>query len=174
MATLDLDMYFFSFVTGSCKKSQKNSKYNYAACQSSVVQLIAEKSLNCSLISLPQENKKLPICGPLEGLALMYILREQGALVTINQTMLHKFVSTITKHCPEECESQFFEPEVTADAVIDDNTAQLFGAFRYVYISFIMYVYITLKQNVSVIVLLDAAVLLQKNRNRIFPILVNI
>ena len=94
----------------------------------------------------------------------MYILREQGALVTINQTMLHKFVSTITKHCPEECESQFFEPEVTADAVIDDNTAQLFGAFRYVYISFIMYVYITLKQNVSVIVLLAAAVLLQKNR----------
>ena len=90
----------------------------------------------------------------------MYILREQGALVTINQTMLHKFVSTITKHCPEECESQFFEPEVTADAVIDDNTAQLFGAFRYVYI--------------SVIVLLAAAVLLQKNRNRIFPILVNI
>ena len=134
------------------------------------MQLIAEKSLNCSLISLPQENKKLPICGPLEGLALMYILREQGALVTINQTMLHKFVSTITKHCPEECESQFFEPEVTADAVIDDNTAQLFGAFRYVYryISFIMYVYITLKQNVSVIVLLAAAVLLQKNRNRIF------
>ena len=70
----------------------------------------------------------------------MYILREQGALVTINQTMLHKFVSTITKHCPEECESQFFEPEVTADAVIDDNTAQLFGAFRYVLIYIIHYV----------------------------------
>ena len=72
----------------------------------------------------------------------MYILREQGALVTINQTMLHKFVSTITKHCPEECESQFFEPEVTADAVIDDNTAQLFGAFRYVYIYHSLCMYI--------------------------------
>jgi hypothetical protein len=34
--------------------------------------------------------------------------------------------STITKHCPEECESQFFKPEVTADAIIDDKTAQLF------------------------------------------------
>ena len=65
-----------------------------------------------------------------KGLALMYILREQGALVTVNSTILHKFESTITKHCPEECESQFFKPEVTADAIIDDKTAQLFGAFR--------------------------------------------
>ena len=27
----------------------------------------------------------------------MYILREQGALVTVNSTILHKFESTITK-----------------------------------------------------------------------------
>ena len=81
-------------------------------------------------MDVPQDNENLPICGPLEGLALMYILREQGVLVTINSTILHKFESTITKHCPEECESQYFEPEVTADAVIDEKTAQLFGALR--------------------------------------------
>ena len=56
------------FLRSSCQNSPAPAqKYNYAACQSSVVQLIAEKSLNCSLISLPQENEKLPFCGPLEG-----------------------------------------------------------------------------------------------------------
>ena len=60
---------------GSCK----SKSYDSAACKSSVVQMIAEKSVNCSLISLPRIvlDRKLPLCGPLEGLALMYVLREQ-------------------------------------------------------------------------------------------------
>jgi hypothetical protein len=110
--------------------SKGNENYSFAACQSSVVQLIAEKSVNCSLVSLPKEDKSLPFCGPLEGLALMYILREQGALVTINSTILHRFETTLTDHCPQECSSQYFEPEVTADAVIDAKTAAQFGANR--------------------------------------------
>ena len=47
---------------GSCKN------FDSAACKSSVVQMIAEKSVNCSLISLPRIAKEnLPLCGPLEG-----------------------------------------------------------------------------------------------------------
>ncbi len=57
--------------------------------------MIAEKSLNCSLISLPQINTNLPTCGPLEGLALMYILREQGALVTTNVTLSNRQVQIL-------------------------------------------------------------------------------
>ena len=57
--------------------------------------MIAEKSLNCSLISLPQINTNLPTCGPLEGLALMYILREQGALVTTNVTLSNRQVQLL-------------------------------------------------------------------------------
>ena len=46
--------------------------------------MIAEKSVNCSMISLPRivTDRKLPFCGPLEGLALMYVLREQVSKVT--------------------------------------------------------------------------------------------
>ena len=58
--------------------NQCQIRADYAACKSSIVQKIAEKSVNCSLISLPVTNNELPFCGPLEGLALMYILREQG------------------------------------------------------------------------------------------------
>ena len=40
------------------------------------MQMIAEKSVNCSLMSLPPSpGSDLPTCGPLEGLALMYILK---------------------------------------------------------------------------------------------------
>ena len=73
---------------------------------------------------------KLPFCGPLEGLALTYVLREQGAFVTVNSTMLHRFESTLTHHCPQECEEQFFEPVILSDAAIDTRLAQLFGAPR--------------------------------------------
>ncbi len=45
--------------------------------------MIAEKSVNCSLLSLPSTpGVELPTCGPMESLALMYILREQGDMVT--------------------------------------------------------------------------------------------
>ena len=49
------------------------------------MQMIAEKSVNCSMISLPRivTDRKLPFCGPLEGLALMYVLREQVSKVTL-------------------------------------------------------------------------------------------
>ena len=54
--------------------------------------MVAERSVNCSLASLPRTEEKLalPLCGPLEGLALMYILKEQGALVAYDQEMLSK------------------------------------------------------------------------------------
>ena len=54
--------------------------------------MVAERSVNCSLASLPRTkaNLALPLCGPLEGLALMYILKEQGALVAYDQEMLSK------------------------------------------------------------------------------------
>jgi len=70
--------------------SKDVTHYNRKGCRSSVIEMIAEKSLNCSLISLPQINTNLPVCGPLEGLALMYILREQGALVTSNTTLSNR------------------------------------------------------------------------------------
>ena len=96
--------------------------------------MIAEKSVNCSLISLEPsreaENLKLPYCGPLEGLALMYVLREQGALVTANSSVLQRFESTLTNHCPEECEQQYFEPIINSDSLIDGQTALRFGALR--------------------------------------------
>lgn len=107
--------------------------YDSIACKSSVVQMIAEKSVNCSLISLPKSIDKkelLPNCGPLEGLALMYVLREQGALVTVNSSMLQRFESTLTGHCPQECEEQFFKPLITSDTEIDSRMANTFGVYR--------------------------------------------
>ena len=103
---------------------------DYAACKSSIVQKIAEKSVNCSLISLPYTKAELPICGPLEGLALMYILREQGAFVTVNSTMLHRFESSLTDYCPHACEHQYFQPIITSDSMLDFRTSEQFGAFR--------------------------------------------
>ena len=66
--------------------------YNRRGCRNSVIQMISEKSLNCSMISLPPVTPNLPACGPMEGLALMYILREQGALVTTNSTVSNRLI----------------------------------------------------------------------------------
>jgi hypothetical protein len=60
--------------------------------------MISEKSLNCSMISLPAITQNLPACGPMEGLALMYILKEQGALVTSNSTVSNRLDSTILEY----------------------------------------------------------------------------
>ena len=103
-----------------------NSMYSHKGCRASVIQLISEKSVNCSLISLPKVNRTLPTCGPLEGLALMYILREQGSLVTLNSTLLERFETTLEKHCPTECYLQYFEPIVRSDIATDPQTAQQF------------------------------------------------
>jgi len=103
-----------------------NSLYSHKGCRASVIQLISEKSVNCSLISLPKVNRTLPTCGPLEGLALMYILREQGSLVTLNSTLLERFETTLGKHCPEECYLQYFEPIVRSDIATDPQTARQF------------------------------------------------
>ena len=44
--------------------------------------------------------------------------------------MLHQFESTLTGHCPEECEQQYFEPIINSDSMIDSRTANRFGASR--------------------------------------------
>jgi hypothetical protein len=67
---------------GECRREafggQAKISYTRAGCRNTVMQMIAEKSVNCSLLSLPPSpGTDLPFCGPLEGLALMYILREQ-------------------------------------------------------------------------------------------------
>ena len=100
--------------------------YDHNTCRASVIQLIAEKSVNCSLMSLPKVNRGMPTCGPLEGLALMYVLREQGYLVTVNSTLLHKFESTLVKHCPLECNRQYFATELVSDVATDFQTARQF------------------------------------------------
>ena len=107
-----------------------SSLYSHKGCRASVIQLISEKSVNCSLISLPKVNQTLPTCGPLEGLALMYILREQGALVTLNSTLLERFETTLGKHCPAECYLQYFEPIVRSDIATDPQTARQFYSYN--------------------------------------------
>ena len=48
--------------------------------------MIAEKSVNCPLMSLPPSpGSDLPTCGPLEGLALMYILKVNVKNVMANR-----------------------------------------------------------------------------------------
>ena len=103
-----------------------SSLYSHKGCRASVIQLISEKSVNCSLISLPKVNRTLPTCGPLEGLALMYILREQGSLVTLNATLLERFETTLQKHCPDECYLQYFEPILRSDIATEPQTARQF------------------------------------------------
>ena len=59
-----------------------------SGCRNTVMQMIAEKSVNCSLMSLPPSpGSDLPTCGPLEGLALMYILK-----VSENIIIGHKLI----------------------------------------------------------------------------------
>ena len=81
-------------------------------------------------IKLLQWRKKSPCSHVLSGLALMYVLREQGALVAVNSTIWDQFESTLTDHCPEECEEQFFDLLVSSDSQIDNRMANLFGAYR--------------------------------------------
>ena len=65
--------------------------------------MIAEKSVNCSMISLPRivTDRKLPFCGPLEGLALMYVLREQVSKVTLLFSEV-EFKTSFTTQCFDE------------------------------------------------------------------------
>ena len=44
--------------------------------------------------------------------------------------MLHRFESKLTENCPNACEHQYFQPQITSDFVIDYRTAETFGAFR--------------------------------------------
>lgn len=87
-----------------------------AGCRSNVIQMVAERSVNCSLASLPRTkaNLALPLCGPLEGLALMYILKEQGALVAYDQEMLSKFESGVRAECPAQCHFHYYQPVVVS------------------------------------------------------------
>lgn len=109
---------------GSCANDAEHSNELFGAvaqaragCRSSVIQMIAERSVNCSLLSLPPSDsdsgRKLPVCGPLEGLALMYVLREQGTLVAYQPELLNRFEAGIAERCPSECYFQYFEPEIS-------------------------------------------------------------
>ena len=55
------------------------------------------------MISLPRivTDRKLPFCGPLEGLALMYLLREQVSKVTLLFSEVEFKTSFITQ-CDNE------------------------------------------------------------------------
>jgi hypothetical protein len=58
--------------------------------------MIAEKSVNCSLLSLPTTpGVELPTCGPMESLALMYILREQGDMVTQEEHLQYMYYKNL-------------------------------------------------------------------------------
>ena len=110
--------------------------------------MIAEKSVNCSLMSLPPSpGSDLPTCGPLEGLALMYILKvnavyivfafrlkqnriffkEQGDLVVQNPSIRNKFERNLMEKCPYECEQKYWRSEVISSEV-EEKVASLFGA----------------------------------------------
>ena len=80
--------------------------------------MVAERSVNCSLVSLPRAKGKLslPLCGPLEGLALMYILKEQGSLVAYDEEMLSKFQSGLRAECPAKCHFHYYQPVVVSSA----------------------------------------------------------
>lgn len=106
----------------------KKVSYTRAGCRNTVMQMIAEKSVNCSLLSLPASpGTDLPFCGPLEGLALMYILREQGDLVHQNPKIRSRFEANLKEKCPMECERKYWEADVIS-AEVEDKVANLFGA----------------------------------------------
>ena len=92
--------------------------YTRSGCRNTVMQMIAEKSVNCSLMSLPSTpGTDFPTCGPLEGLALMYILREQGDLVSQNPAIRSRFEKNLREKCPFECERKFWRSEVISSEV---------------------------------------------------------
>ena len=98
----------------------KKVSYTRAGCRNTVMQMIAEKSVNCSLLSLPASpGADLPFCGPLEGLALMYILREQGDLVHQNPKIRSRFEANLKEKCPMECERKYWEADVISAEVED-------------------------------------------------------
>ena len=98
----------------------KKVSYTRAGCRNTVMQMIAEKSVNCSLLSLPASpGTDLPFCGPLEGLALMYILREQGDLVHQNPKIRSRFEANLKEKCPMECERKYWEADVISAEVED-------------------------------------------------------
>ena len=89
------------------------------------MQMIAEKSVNCSLMSLPPTpGADLPTCGPLEGLALMYILKEQGDLVVQNPAIRTKFEKNLMEKCPYECELKYWRSEVISSEVEEKVDSQ--------------------------------------------------
>ncbi|XP_023346442.1 uncharacterized protein LOC111715362 [Eurytemora carolleeae] len=102
--------------------------YTQAGCRNTVMQMIAEKSVNCSLLSLPSSpGVDLPVCGPMESLALMYILREQGDMVTQNPNIRERFQKNLREKCPLECERKYWEVN-TISAEVENKVASLFGA----------------------------------------------
>ena len=119
-----------------CKERALGGRHSYSrlGCRNTVMQMIAEKSVNCSLMSLPPSpGSDLPTCGPLEGLALMYILKvgcraaqdgkiksapqEQGDLVVQNPSIRNKFERNLMEKCPYECELKYWRSEVISSEV---------------------------------------------------------
>ncbi len=78
------------------------------------LQAIAEKSVNCSLLTLPRSrSSRLPICGPLEGLALTYILREQSTLLSGDARLRDTFQDRLSDACPNRrCYEEVFEHRI--------------------------------------------------------------
>ncbi len=64
-------------------------------------------------MTLPRSNR-LPICGPLEGLALTYILREQSTLLSGDPRLRSTFETRLSDSCPgKSCYEEFFEHRIT-------------------------------------------------------------
>lgn len=57
----------------------------------------------------------------------MYILREQGDLVSQNPAMRTRFEKNLKEKCPYECERKFWDTEVIS-AEVEEKVATLFGA----------------------------------------------
>ena len=107
--------------------------YSRSGCRNTVMQMIAEKSVNCSMMSLPPTpGTDLPTCGPLEGLALMYILKEQGDLVVQNPDIRNKFERNLQEKCPYECELKYWK----ADVISSEVEGKVAAAYYYYYFFF--------------------------------------
>ena len=111
--------------------------YSRSGCRNTVMQMIAEKSVNCSLMSLPPTpGTDLPTCGPLEGLALMYILKEQGDLVVQNPDIRNKFERNLQEKCPYECELKFWKADVISSEVEEKVVENVDNSFQIVELLF--------------------------------------
>ncbi|TRY61050.1 hypothetical protein TCAL_17192 [Tigriopus californicus] len=115
----------FSPIFGGCNPNVErnselygNTAHSQASCRADVIQMVAEKSVNCTMISLPRVGPtNLPICGPLEGLALMYVLREQSNLVAFNPDLLEQFDEKLSSECPTQCYFQYFDTKSTPSSL---------------------------------------------------------